>query len=100
MYELSGNFKEYLRGNLRQLLIPHIDNQHPELTECTFKPAILEHSVKIDAKQGSKSLAGKIVRKSDQGSFELVSPKNRVDIMMKKHDEVEKKKETIRKQAI
>jgi hypothetical protein len=66
MYELSGNFKEYLRGNLRQLFIPRSDNQqHPALSECTFRPAILENSVKIDSKQASKSLAGKIVRKSD-----------------------------------
>lgn len=52
MFELSGNFKEYLYGKLRSAFteVSQENRVHPDLAECTFKPAILTNSIKLDAK--------------------------------------------------
>jgi hypothetical protein len=89
MFDLSGNFKDYLHGHVKPLAdTQSTEPQHPELAECTFKPTINPLSVIIDQKQNKSQMAGKIVRKSSNGIFDLKNNKDsytsRIELMMKK----------------
>jgi len=50
LFDLSGNFKDYLHGLVK---IPSEHKRltnHPEMNECTFKPSVNSLSVKLDQK--------------------------------------------------
>jgi hypothetical protein len=56
MFNLSGNFKEYLYSFAKHPIETIVASakgglvEHPDLQECTFKPAIDSKSVRLDQK--------------------------------------------------
>jgi hypothetical protein len=56
IFNLSGNFKEYLYSFAKHPIETIVASakgglvEHPDLQECTFKPAIDSKSVRLDQK--------------------------------------------------